>query len=346
MKDYYKILGVEKTASKDDIKKKYRKLALKYHPDKSPPDKKEEYESKFKEIAEAYAVLSDEDKRRQYDNPHSDFAFGGFDNVGEFIRRTMGEDFFDGFGNGPFGRTNVRRDTQRNQRGRDIHASITIKFEDMVRGAKKTIAYDKPIICEGCDGNGYPKGSPPVTCDACGGSGQQVKMAGNIMISSTCISCGGHGKKISSRCSKCNGRGLVYEKSEVSVSIPPGIESNSVIRCSGAGGKGARANGDLYIKVRVMPHKNFVRLDGRQIGSVLEVNAIDAILGCKAETNTVYNRRMVNVPPGAQPGHKIYIEGDGIDGAAHVLEVRVKVPTLINKKQKELLEQFRREGDG
>lgn len=332
MKDYYKVLGVEKDASQDDIKKKYRKIAFKYHPDKAPEDKKQEYEEKFKEVAEAYSVLSDPQKRDQYDNPHSGFDFGGFGmSVEDIINNFMGgRSGFD-----PFGRRRGRKNNI--VVGKIVKLDTSISFEDMVKGCDKEIKYSRPIHCESCNGKGYPPEVEPETCKRCNGTGMVESRNGFTLISYTCPDCSGSGNIIKERCKDCNG-GFVNKKASVKINIPPGVNNGTIFKCSGAGGQGD-IFGDLLIRVRVQEHPHFHRVHNNIVSS-LRIDFTEAILGAEKRVDTVFGNRKVKIFPGTQHGDSIKIKGDGIRGSDHVVSVIVDIPKEITEKQRDVLEKF------
>jgi len=335
-KDYYSILGVERTASAEEIKKVYRKAAFKYHPDKSPDDKKEEYENKFKELVEAYSVLSDSEKRNQYDNPQQagGFGFGGM-SMEDILNGVMNGRGFPGFGGGP-----IRPEQDRGRVGQDLRVAMNIEFEEMVKGIEKEIKYNKPIFCEECDGRGYPKDYEPENCERCGGVGVVGMQKGNTRFSYTCPECNGQKKSIKERCPKCNG-GTVNKEVSITVSVPPGIDNGGVIRCNAAGGIGSESSGDLYIKVFVKEHATIKRATVSDVYSVLTIDFIEGILGCKKSVETVYNTEELEIPADTYRGTLLRIKGKGIKGGDHVVGIELELPRNISDKQRELLKEFK-----
>lgn len=339
-KDYYSILGVEKSASAEEIKKAYRKAAFKYHPDKAPDDKKDEYEGKFKELAEAYSVLHDPEKRKKYDNPNvgfSGFPFGM--SVEDIINNFMGGSRF----GGPFSRASVRVDQDRARTGQDLKIATFIEFEEMVKGTKKDIEYEKPTLCKECEGKGYPQGYKPEKCKRCDGHGVvQQQQNKTTFFRYTCPDCGGQGRIIKERCPKCNG-GTVNKKTSLTVSVPAGIGNGDMIRCSAAGGEGADSDGDLYIKVYVREHPTIKRATVSDLYSVLTINFAEAALGCKKKVETVYNIEDLEIPADTCRGDTFKIEGKGINGGDHIVGIDLNMPPKINDRQRELLREFLKE---
>ena len=345
-KDYYKILGVEKDADAKQLKKSYHSLAFKLHPDRSPADKQKQYEDKFKEVAEAYEVLSNPKKRAEYDNPMSNFSFGGFgeSSIEEIMRNIMRDTGGNPFGGNPFGgpfrRAQVRSYEQRAQMGRNVKTSTVISFEEMVKGCSKEVIYNKPVACETCGGNGYPKDYSPIKCRRCSGTGNIVSHSNFMQVSYTCPDCNGTGTKIEKICNKCGGQGITAKQSKVDVIIPAGIADGSIMRCAHAGGDGKFSSGDLYIYVGVSPSEKFKRINEVDIGSSLKINFVEAILGCEKEVETVYNKKKTKVPPGTQHGDEIKLPESGIKGGNQIVKIEVEIPKNVDERQKELLESF------
>lgn len=362
-KDYYNILGVSKTATKEEIKKAFRKKAHEYHPDKAGGD-----EAKFKEINEAYQVIGDDKKRAQYDQFGSSFeqaqaggGFQGFDGFRDFSGFANGfssgqgvnmddlGDIFGGIGD-MFG-FGGGRSHGRSSRGRDLQVSIQINFLEAVRGAEKEIKITKKVKCDRCKGNGAEPGTKIETCKTCGGSGKVAKVQrtilGNIQVESVCPNCNGEGKTYAKKCTKCNGSGLVNEAVTLKIKIPAGIDNGETIRLSGhgeAGERGASA-GDLYVKVMVAPDKRFER-HGYDINSKVEISFTNAVLGAKIDVETLEGKVKLKIPAGTQSGTVFKLRGKGIQklrGSGkgnHFVKVNIKTPTNINRKQKKLLEEL------
>ena len=353
-KDYYESLGVSKTASADEIKKAYRKLAKQYHPDLNPDNK--EAEEKFKEVSEAYEVLSDDTKRRNYDqfghegvNGAGGFGgagrFGGFGGMGGF------EDLGDIFGSFFGGGGSRRRSANAPQRGRDIEVDEVISFEEAAFGVEKEITYSRVEDCPDCKGSGAKPGTSPETCSACGGSGQvrrvQSTPFGQFQTNSPCNVCGGTGKVIKSPCSKCDGKGKVRRKITKKVHIPAGINEGQTIPVEGAGSVGFRggANGDLYVNVHIRPHQLFERR-GTSVLCSIPITFVQAALGAKVVVPTLHGNVEMTVPEGTQPNTTFTLKGKGIPelyskrtGDQYVTVV-VEVPKNLSNEQKEILEKF------
>lgn len=363
-KDYYNILGVDKGASQDEIKKAFRKLAHKHHPDKSGGD-----EAKFKEVNEAYQVLGDQKKRSQYDQYGSAFenaqgqgGFGGFDGFRDFSGFANGfsgqgqninmedlGDIFGGFGDifGFGGGSNRTRSKQ----GRDLQIALNISFEDAVFGAIKEIGLNKKVTCDKCDGSGAEAGSELKTCPTCNGSGQETvvkrTMLGAMRMNTVCSECQGEGKIIEKKCTKCKGKGTNIEDAKMKIKIPAGIDNGENIRLTGQGEAGERGakSGDLYIKVRVAESQKYERV-GYDIKSQAEINFTQASLGDKIDIETVHGSVKLKIPAGTQSGTTFKLRSKGITRlhasglGDHYVRVKVKVPTTLTRKQKEMLKEL------
>lgn len=356
-RDYYEILGVQKGASAEDIKKAYRNLALKYHPDRVAPDKKKEAEERFKEISESYAVLSDPQKRSQYDQ----FGHAGIDSKysSEDIFRNAdfssifedmgfgGEMFEDILGSfGMFGGGSSRR-SRGSARGRDLEFEIEITFEEAAFGAKKTISVPKFESCDACAGSGAKPGTKKIDCPTCKGRGQVLYSAGFINVSQTCPSCRGEGSTIKSPCQKCYGAGKVKNTRKIEVNIPAGVDTGSRLRVQGEGDSGARggASGDLYIYINVKDHAVFQR-HGYDIICELPVSFPMATLGGEIEVPTLTGNVMMRIPEGTQSGRIFRLGGKGVKNLRgygvgdQMVKVVVETPTHLNSEQKRLLREF------
>lgn len=353
-KDYYKILGVGKDASKEEIKKAYKKLAKKYHPDLNKGDTSSA--DKFKEINEAASVLTDEKKRSQYDNFGTTGNFGqggmgGFDFSGFSGGQGFGFDFdlgdmFDGLFGG-------RRRSRRNAviRGRDIEIALTIELEDAAKGIKKTIQVPRMETCKECSGTGARSESDIISCSRCGGSGvmkREVKTPFGIFAqSSTCSECNGEGKTIRKACNVCGGNGRVRNTRKIEITIPAGISDGSRLRISGEGEVGPHngPSGDLYVLIEINPHKIFER-KGDDIYLELPISYAQAVLGAEVDVPTLNGTVTLKIPAGTQCNTIFRMKGNGIPNingygiGAENVKVVVDVPTKISKKQKELLKQF------
>ena len=350
-KDYYEVLGVSKNASQDEIKSAFRKLAKKYHPDVS---KEPDAEAKFKEVQEAYAVLSDEDKRRQYDQfGHAAFTngggaggaggFSGFDFSG-FDYGNIFDNIFGGFGGGfSSGRNNSRA-----RRGSDSLMRMKLTFEEAVFGCKKDIDLDIVEECSECDGKG---GFGEETCDKCHGSGtittEQHTILGSFLSKTTCNKCGGTGKTYQKTCTHCHGNGRVKVNKELEVKIPAGVDNGSRLKLSGKGNRGSNGgpNGDLYIEFVVAEHDFYVR-DENDIYIEAPITVTEAILGCKKEIPTLYGNVTLTIPAGSESGEKHRIKGKGINNeATHkkgdmYIVLKIVTPKKLTKEQKRLLEEL------
>ena len=352
-RDYYEVLGVSKDADEKEIKSAFRKLAKKYHPDVSKePDAAE----KFKEAQEAYAVLSDESKRKQYDqyghaafdqmNGGAGFDFSDFDFsdiFGDLFGSAFGGGFggFGGFGGGGSGRSRARR-------GADRLMKVDLTFEEAAFGCKKKINIDVYEECDECDGKG---GKGEKTCSTCHGSGtvtaQQNTLFGAFMTRTTCPDCNGKGKTYSSLCSHCRGTGKVKENKNLEVKIPAGVDTGNQLRLGGKGDSGSNggANGDLYLEFRVKDHTLFER-DGNDIYLELPITITEAVLGCKREIPTLYGNVKLSIEAGANTGDKHRLKGKGIEdlhsgtkGNMYVV-INVIIPDKLDKKQKKLFEEL------
>lgn len=359
MADYYDILGVDRGASADEIKKAFRKQAHKYHPDKGGGDEK-----KFKEANEAYQVLSDAEKRRKYDQYGQGFhdngapsgAGGGFEgfDFGNFSQGGFNfsgggfDDIFSDIFSGGSGRQGRRG-------GADIQTDIEITFEEMVHGVKKDITLRKRVVCPECSGTGGKKGSEQKTCPDCHGAGrinQAVRtIFGTINQAVACTRCHATGKYYPQVCVKCDGEGRSLETESFSLSIPAGIENGQTLSVEGygeAGERGTRA-GDLYVNIRVLPHQEF-RRSGRNILSKKAVPYFLAALGGKVSIPTIDGPVVIKVPAGTQPGEIFRIRGKGIhmghfDGGDHLVELTIDVPKKLSSEERKILEQLEKMGN-
>ncbi len=354
-RDYYEVLGVDKGADDAAIKKAYRVLAKKYHPDMNPDDK--EAEAKFKEVNEAYAVLSDPEKKSQYDQfGHAAFeqggggpgGFGGFGGFGDF--GDLGDIFGSFFGGGFGGSSNARRNAP--QRGEDVGASVSISFEEAAFGVKRDVTYNRVQRCPDCSGSGAEKGSSPETCSACGGSGQRrvVQRMGGMQFQSTvtCETCRGKGKIIKNPCSNCRGTGYIRVTKKLEVSIPAGIDDGERIALRGQGcdGRNGGPTGDLIITVRVKRHNVFER-DGYHIYCEVPVTISEATLGAEITVPTLEGNEKYTIPEGTQNGTRFTMKGKGIPYVNSsgkrgdlIFAVNVEVPKGLSEKQKDLLREF------
>lgn len=353
-RDYYEVLGLKKDASEADIKKAFRKMAMQYHPDKNQGNK--EAEERFKEINEAYGILSDKDKKDKYDrfgfagvDPNSGFggAGGGFGGFGGF------EDIFDmfGFGGGRgfggFG--GASRRASQPQKGRDLQKAISISFEEACFGTNKTIEINKYVTCQTCHGEGTKEGTSKKTCPKCNGTGQvthvQRTPLGNFQTTSTCDQCNGTGKIIDEPCPDCHGAGQVRKNVKIAIDIPAGVDSETVIPIRGQGEPGINGgpNGDLYIILNVKPHKVFKR-SGADLYLDMPISFDQAALGAEIVVPTLEEKVKYKIPAGTQPNTIFRLKNKGVKylrreakGDLYVT-VNIEVPTKLNSKQKKAIE--------
>jgi molecular chaperone DnaJ len=346
-KDYYEILGLNKGAGEDEIKKAFRKLAVQYHPDKNKGDKAAE--EKFKEINEAYQILTDPQKKAQYDQfGTTDFSGGGFDGGFDFSDIGGFGDIFDTFFGGGGG---SRRRRNGPERGSDIETTISLTFEEAVFGAQKEIAVNRHENCETCSGTGAKSGTSPKTCDKCGGTGQlrtqRNTPLGSFVSMTTCDKCSGKGRVIMDPCSSCHGSGKVRKHKKIKVDIPAGVDTGNVIPLRGQGEHGSNGGppGDLYVNIRVASHPVFKR-KGFDIYMDANISFGRAALGTELRVPTVDGEVKYSVPAGTQPGTVFRLKGKGVPrvnshgrGDQYV-NVVVEVPKNLNDKQKEALKSF------
>ena len=359
-RDYYEVLGVEKSASADEIKKAYRKMAIKYHPDKNPGDK--EAEEKFKEAAEAYDVLSNPDKKQRYDQfGHAGMggaASGGF-NAGGFSMEDIFSQFGDIFGGhfgggfggfGGFGGGRGR--SPRVQRGSDIRIRVKLSLKEIVHGIEKKVRINKMVQCPECHGKGAASEADIKTCDTCHGSGVVNKvvqtMFGQMQSQSVCPTCNGEGKVIAKACSKCNGSGLVKDSEEITFKIPAGVAQGMQLTVQGKGNaaKSGGINGDLLVLIEEEPDKELQR-DGNDLIYSLFVSVPDAILGTTAEVPSVDGKLRIKIEPGTQSGKILRLRGKGVPdingyGAGDLLVyVQVWIPKSTSAEERAQLEKMR-----
>jgi molecular chaperone DnaJ len=345
-RDYYEVLGVAREASADAIKKAYRKLALKYHPDRNPGDKAAE--EHFKEASEAYQVLSDPERRGRYDRfGHAAFdpgsGFGGFDFTSNF-EDLFGDIFGDFFGGG-------RRSRNRPRRGEDLRYDLDIGFEEAVFGAEKTIQVPRLAPCSGCKGSGTKGGVPRETCNACRGTGQVRFQQGLFSIARTCGHCGGEGTVVRDPCPACGGRGMVQTTETLSVRIPAGVDSGSRLKLRGRGeaGNNGGTPGDLYVVLAVREHPLFLR-DGRDILCEMPISFTQAALGAEIDVPTLHGKKRMKIHSGTQTGTALRLRGEGVPDlngygrGDQIVRVVVEVPKKLTARQRELLEEFARIG--
>ena len=347
-RDYYDVLGINKSASPDQIKSAYRKLAVKHHPDKNKGDKASE--EKFKEASEAYHILSNTERKQNYDNfGHAAFenggggkgGFGNFDFSSNFS--DIFEDFFgEGFGGG-------RRSRKSNNRGSDLRYDLSISLNEAFSGKKQDIKFSTSEKCDICKGTGSKPGHSPSTCSMCGGHGQVRSSQGFFTVQQTCPQCGGSGEQITHPCTSCGGQGKKQASKRLSVTIPKGVDDGTRIRLAGkgeAGSKGA-GSGDLYLFINVYSHDLFKRSD-ENLYFECPISIADAALGTTIEIPTIDGgKAKIKIPAGTQSGKQLRLKGKGMpfmrgsgNGDLYV-QVNTEVPVSLNKAQKELLEKFR-----
>ena len=347
-RDYYEVLGVNKSASPDQIKSAYRKLAVKHHPDKNKGNKASE--EKFKEASEAYHVLSNQERKQNYDNfGHAAFenggggrqGFGNFDFSGSFS--DIFEDFFgEGFGGG-------RRNRRSNNRGSDLRYDLSISLEEAYTGKKQDIKFSTSEKCDVCRGNGSKPGYDLNTCSMCGGHGQVRSSQGFFTVQQTCPQCSGSGEEITNPCGSCGGAGKKHTSKRLSVTIPKGVDDGTRIRLAGKGEAGSRgaSSGDLYIFVNVNSHDLFKRSD-ENLFFEFPISITDAALGTELKIPTIDGgKAKIKIPSGTQNGKQFRLKGKGmpfmrgVDYGDLYVQINTEVPVSLNKEQKELLEKFR-----
>ena len=352
MSDYYEILGVEKNASKDEIKSAFRKMARQWHPD---VNKAPEAEAKFKELGKAYETLMDDDKRATYDRYGEDgLSNAGFSSQGPFANGFGDLDevfnsFFGGFG---FGGGSRRQDPNAPQRGDDLRLDIELEFEEAVRGLEKEIKIDHLETCKTCKGTGAKEGAKPQTCQTCGGSGkiqQTTKtVLGHFTQIVTCPHCHGKGTIISDPCPDCNGQGRKTVEKKIEVKIPAGVDNGSKMRLSQEGDAGLNGGiaGDLYIVIHVKPSLYYKR-DGINVYTQLEISPAQAVLGDTIKIKTLDGERDINLPAGIQNGESVKLRGAGINSLSkqslrgdHIVVVSIKTPTHISNEEKQLYQKL------
>ena len=359
-RDYYEILGVKKSATLDEIKKAYRELALRYHPDRVPHEQKKEAEEKFKEISEAYAVLSDSQKRALYDQyghagidqryAYEDIFKGGdfssvFEGLGDFgfggglfdeIFSDLGFDIFGGRG---------RPRAARARRGRDLEIAVDISLEEAASGTEKTITVPRYEVCSTCSGSAAKPGTKKITCPQCRGSGRTVVSSGFFQLAQTCSRCEGEGSIIQTPCPDCRGEGRIKVTRKIKVKIPAGIDTGSHLRIRSEGEAGTAGRGDLYVVIEVRPHAVFQR-HNNDILAEITISLSKAILGGEVEVPTLNGKVNMKIPPGTQSGRIFRLKEKGISdlhgrgSGDELVRVNVEIPTRLTPEQRRLIEEF------
>jgi len=345
MPDYYAILGVQRGASADEIKRAYRKLARESHPDANPEDP--HAEERFKSISEAYDVLSDPDKRQRYDtfgDVNATSGFGGFGDIGDIM------DAF--FGGSPFGRARTRTRTSAVQ-GQDLGAAISLTFEEAVFGTKKDVEVQALARCDRCKGDGCEPGTYRTRCSNCGGIGEirssRNTILGTVMTSRPCQVCEGSGEAPSVPCTECRGAGRVPSRRSVTIEVPPGVDDGTTLRMRGSGEAGVRggADGDLFIRIQVRPHEFFARR-GDDLLCELNVPLTQAVLGADIPVQTLDGSEIVRLPAGTQHGTVVHLKGHGVprlDGRGRgdiLVHVTVDIPAHVKQDERRLFEEIAR----
>jgi molecular chaperone DnaJ len=354
-RDFYEVLGVTKGASREEIKKAYRQLAIKHHPDRNQGDK--DSEEKFKEATEAYEILADDRKRRAYDQ----YGFAGVNGMGQPTAQDFSTIFqgfedifgdFSGFFDSFFGSTGSRRRSSKGgygQQGSDLRYDMEISFLEAAFGTKREISYARAERCDVCGGTGADKGTGRKLCPTCGGSGQVRRNSGFFSIASTCPNCNGEGEIVEKPCTACRGTGLVRRNRSVTVTIPAGIEDGKrlSLAAQGDGGTNGARNGDLYIFLRVQPHELYER-DGNDVYCAVPISFTQAALGADIVVTTLDDKPVrTAVPPGTQNGRILRLKGEGIPDLHNptrrgdmYIKLVVKVPTKVSARAKELLKEL------
>ena len=359
-RDYYEILGVKKNSTLDEIKKAYREMALRYHPDRVPHEQKKEAEEKFKEISEAYAVLSDSNKRALYDQyghsgidqkyAYEDIFKGAdfssvFQDLGDFgLGGNIFDEIFSDLGFDFFGRRAGRASAGR-RRGRDLQISVDITLEEAATGTEKTIAVPRYEVCSTCSGSGAKPGTKKISCPQCKGSGRTVVSSGFFQLAQTCSRCGGQGSIIQAPCPDCRGESRQKVTRKIKVKIPAGVDTGSNLRIRGEGETGTAGSGDLYVVIEIKPHPAFQR-HNNDILTETTISLSKAILGGEIEVPTLNGKVSMKIPPGTQSGRIFRLKGKGIADlhgrgiGDELVRVDVEIPTRLTSQQRQLIEEF------
>jgi molecular chaperone DnaJ len=362
-RDYYEILGVKKNASLDEIKKAYREMALRYHPDRVPHEQKKEAEEKFKEVSEAYAVLSDSQKRALYDQyghsgidqkyAYEDIFKGAdfssvFQDLGDFgLGGGIFEEIFSDLGFDIFGARSRRGGGGRGRRGHDLQIAVDISLEEAAEGTEKTVTVPRYETCPTCSGTGAKPGTKKTTCPQCKGSGRTVVSSGFFQMAQTCSRCGGEGSIVQTPCANCKGEGRVKNVHKLKVKIPAGVDTGSHLRIRGEGEAGTAGKGDLYVVIEVRPHPVFERHEN-DIVTDITISLSKAVLGGEIEVPTLEGKVSMKVPPGTQSGKIFRLKGKGIPDVHQrgvgdeLVRLEVDIPTRLTPEQRRLMEEFAR----
>lgn len=360
-REYYEILGVKKSASLDEIKKAYRELALRFHPDRVPHDQKKEAEEKFKEISEAYAVLSDSQKRALYDQyghagidqrfTYEDIFKGtDFSSIFEDLRDFgfgggLFDEIFGGSGIDMFGHSKRRGEGKR--KGRDLEIGIDISLEEAALGVERSMQLPRYELCGTCRGTGAKPGSKKSTCPQCKGSGRMVMSSGFFQLAQTCNRCAGEGSIITSPCSDCQGEGRSKIVKKIKVKVPAGVDTGAYLRVREEGEAGTYSRGDLYVIINVQPHTIFQR-HNNDIICEIDVSLVKAILGGEVEVPTLNGNVEMKIPSGTQPNRTFRLRDKGIPdlhgrgNGDELVRVNVRIPTNLSSEQKRLIQEFAR----
>lgn len=357
-RDYYEILGISKGAAADEIKKAYRKVAMQYHPDRNPGDKAAE--EKFKEAAEAYEILSDADKRAQYDRfGHAGVrgngrGFGGGQNMEDIFSQfgdIFGEDIFGSFFGGGGGRSRGGGQRARGTRGSNLRIKLKLNYEEIAKGVTKNIKVKKYVGCTTCNGSGAKDSGSIQTCSTCGGSGQVRKVTstflGQMQTVTTCPTCNGEGSTITAKCGNCKGEGRVYGEETVTIDIPAGVQEGMQLNVSGRGNAGERGGmpGDLVILIEEEPHKELQR-EGLNVAYELHLSFPDAVFGTQLEVPTIDGRAKIKIPPGTQSGKIFRLKGKGFpavnsyEKGDQLVHVNVWTPQTVSSEERSMLEKM------
>lgn len=358
-RDFYEILGVSKSASADEIKKAYRKVAMQYHPDRNPGDK--EAEEKFKEAAEAYEILSDADKKAKYDRyghaafgPGTSGGGGGYSNMDDIFSQfgdIFGDDMFGGFFGGGSRRSSGGGGRPRGQRGSNLRIKLKLNFEEIAKGVTKNVKVKKHVLCNTCNGNGAKDKNSVQNCGTCGGSGQVRRVTntflGQMQTVSTCPTCNGEGSTVTAKCGSCKGEGRVYGEETISIDIPAGVQEGMQLSMNGKGNAGERGGfaGDLIIQIEEEAHPELQR-DGLNVAYDLYLSFSDAVFGTQVEVATIDGRAKIKIPPGTQSGKIFRLKGKGFpevqgyNKGDQLIYVNVWTPQQVSDEEKRMLEKL------